>query len=115
MICISSSVSWGEHGGGLVQHQHLRPATEGLDDLHPLLSADGEVLDPGVGIEVEAEAGRDLPHQRPGGAQVQQSAGPGGDRKSTRLNSSHVAISYAVFCLTKNIEAEEASSPAWPH
>src|SRR5437870_8020433 len=28
---------------------------------------------------------------------------PGGDkdRKSTRLNSSHVAISYAVFCLKK--------------
>src|SRR5699024_12074862 len=24
------------------------------------------------------------------------------DRKSTRLNSSHVSISYAVFCLTKN-------------
>src|SRR5690625_5714832 len=24
---------------------------------------------------------------------------PSGDRKSTRLNSSHVAISYAVFCL----------------
>src|SRR5690606_42046813 len=26
---------------------------------------------------------------------------PGGDRKSTRLNSSHVKISYAVFCLKK--------------
>src|SRR5690625_6907947 len=26
---------------------------------------------------------------------------PVGDRKSTRLNSSHVAISYAVFCLKK--------------
>src|SRR5207249_9660055 len=26
---------------------------------------------------------------------------PGGDRKSTRLNSSHVSISYAVFCLKK--------------
>src|SRR5690625_6897055 len=26
---------------------------------------------------------------------------PPGDRKSTRLNSSHVAISYAVFCLKK--------------
>src|SRR5436305_13486103 len=25
----------------------------------------------------------------------------GGDRKSTRLNSSHVRISYAVFCLKK--------------
>src|SRR5439155_6084866 len=27
----------------------------------------------------------------------------GQDRKSTRLNSSHVAISYAVFCLKKKI------------
>src|SRR5690625_6530539 len=27
--------------------------------------------------------------------------GDRGDRKSTRLNSSHVAISYAVFCLKK--------------
>src|SRR5690625_2189156 len=26
------------------------------------------------------------------------------DRKSTRLNSSHVAISYAVFCLKKNTQ-----------
>src|SRR5207253_6860327 len=26
------------------------------------------------------------------------------DRKSTRLNSSHVAISYAVFCLKKKID-----------
>src|ERR1035441_10761057 len=25
-----------------------------------------------------------------------------GDRKSTRLNSSHLGISYAVFCLKKN-------------
>src|SRR5207253_8033025 len=29
------------------------------------------------------------------------SLGASGDRKSTRLNSSHVAISYAVFCLKK--------------
>src|SRR5690606_42027145 len=27
-----------------------------------------------------------------------------GDRKSTRLNSSHVKISYAVFCLKKKIK-----------
>src|SRR5256885_11075640 len=27
--------------------------------------------------------------------------GPGRDRKSTRLNSSHLVISYAVFCLKK--------------
>src|SRR5437899_9643922 len=31
-------------------------------------------------------------------------AGPHrGDRKSTRLNSSHLGISYAVFCLKKKI------------
>src|SRR5690349_22101636 len=29
-----------------------------------------------------------------------------GDRKSTRLNSSHVEISYAVFCLKKKIIGE---------
>src|SRR5690554_6927060 len=32
---------------------------------------------------------------------VVAAAGLGGDRKSTRLNSSHVRISYAVFCLKK--------------
>src|SRR5256885_3927732 len=30
------------------------------------------------------------------------------DRKSTRLNSSHLVISYAVFCLKKNIRPERA-------
>src|SRR5690625_6524944 len=29
------------------------------------------------------------------------------DRKSTRLNSSHVAISYAVFCLKKKKEIQD--------
>src|SRR5690606_40367982 len=31
------------------------------------------------------------------------------DRKSTRLNSSHVKISYAVFCLKKKISWESVS------
>src|SRR3712207_8295273 len=35
---------------------------------------------------------------RPGAAALRT----GGDRKSTRLNSSHANISYAVFCLKKN-------------
>src|SRR5437588_4371781 len=35
------------------------------------------------------------PVARPGGQTI------GGDRKSTRLNSSHTVISYAVFCLKK--------------
>src|SRR5690625_6180585 len=44
--------------------------------------------------------------------------GPGGwggrgapDRKSTRLNSSHVAISYAVFCLKKKTTHEQLTTP----
>src|SRR5699024_11984472 len=32
------------------------------------------------------------------------------DRKSTRLNSSHVSISYAVFCLKKKIQASTMTS-----
>src|SRR5258707_6873951 len=32
-----------------------------------------------------------------------------GDRKSTRLNSSHANISYAVFCLKKNNEHSPSS------
>src|SRR5699024_12455723 len=35
------------------------------------------------------------------GAHIESLAGALTDRKSTRLNSSHVSISYAVFCLKK--------------
>src|SRR3712207_8984352 len=49
-----------------------------------------------------------LPHRQRGETPAQRPARPGGrgtprlDRKSTRLNSSHANISYAVFCLKKN-------------
>src|SRR2546430_11754513 len=37
------------------------------------------------------------------------------DRKSTRLNSSHSQISYAVFCLKKkNINSQHLSTPLRP-
>src|SRR5690554_7306586 len=36
---------------------------------------------------------------------------PGQDRKSTRLNSSHVRISYAVFCLKKKIKTHRLIIP----
>src|SRR5690348_17767479 len=40
---------------------------------------------------------------------------PRGDRKSTRLNSSHPSISYAVFCLKKKKKPQRSrqSSPEW--
>src|SRR5437868_12516107 len=37
-------------------------------------------------------------------SQVTKTIEDGVDRKSTRLNSSHVSISYAVFCLKKKIK-----------
>src|SRR5260221_5282904 len=37
----------------------------------------------------------------PDGPTTPRRLGDGGDRKSTRLNSSHTVISYAVFCLKK--------------
>src|SRR5207249_10513451 len=40
----------------------------------------------------------------PRGHGAQQSMTSGKDRKSTRLNSSHVSISYAVFCLKKKMK-----------
>src|SRR5690242_20948669 len=41
------------------------------------------------------------PRGRTGGRAPAAAAGPRPDRKSTRLNSSHMSISYAVFCLKK--------------
>src|SRR5438874_3935357 len=35
------------------------------------------------------------------------------DRKSTRLNSSHVEISYAVFCLKKKTQRDAAKLASW--
>src|SRR5437773_9430577 len=52
-------------------------------------------------------------HSSSDGRSRQRSSGrrgqPGakrGDRKSTRLNSSHITISYAVFCLKKKTHIE---------
>src|SRR3712207_8627252 len=45
-----------------------------------------------IAPEPEPEPEADLPPVSPGGDE---------DRKSTRLNSSHANISYAVFCLKK--------------
>src|SRR5438874_7998330 len=67
-----------------------------------------------IGLAVDHRTGRQQPvdqHRVPGGDLVlPRRMAPGGrDRKSTRLNSSHVEISYAVFCLKKKRVRVEAS------
>src|SRR2546427_5936910 len=46
----------------------------------------------------------------PFGGILAGAGGGGGDRKSTRLNSSHSQISYAVFCLKKKTNASIISA-----
>src|SRR3712207_8023024 len=51
--------------------------------------------------------------ERMGSTATEQGAGlgaPESDRKSTRLNSSHANISYAVFCLKKKKTSKANSS-----
>src|SRR5439155_27198778 len=71
---------------------------------------------------VGAAVGRDLRRLEPVAVGVAEEVFPGRrraidageveasiDRKSTRLNSSHVAISYAVFCLKKKKDTRNNS------
>src|SRR5690242_21536846 len=44
---------------------------------------------------------------RRAGRQAEAAVHAVGDRKSTRLNSSHMSISYAVFCLKKKTKKQE--------
>src|SRR5437588_8988709 len=59
-----------------------------------------------IGIQIEFRAVRGLPAGR---RQLREPRFPDRagaiDRKSTRLNSSHTVISYAVFCLKKKTNA----------
>src|SRR3712207_8208427 len=73
-----------------VQHlmdQHEVEAIAEHRQVHGVAEPHPRMRDPGA-VEVRAR------HRQHGGRHVQ-------DRKSTRLNSSHANISYAVFCLKK--------------
>src|SRR5215208_5712396 len=89
-------IAWPLRVVGLAAVRHLirfffndTPTTEiytlSLHDALPIFVARAQARERQVGVR----ARRDGQLQRDG------------DRKSTRLNSSHVAISYAVFCLKK--------------
>src|SRR5689334_24781222 len=64
--------------------------------LQPLGQDAAEGFGPAAQVGVEPEHLGEL-----GEATVEAERGAGQDRKSTRLNSSHSSISYAVFCLKK--------------
>src|SRR3712207_7276803 len=70
----------------------------GGDRLHRAWDARWTARLPALG-GVEVDADREL--LGPDGEQRRVVDRPAQDRKSTRLNSSHANISYAVFCLKK--------------
>src|SRR5690625_3562962 len=112
-------------GEAIVGNWNSPPATYIHDDLHArsLVLDDGEVrlvivIVDNVSIKREVyDAAKHMIHHRTGipmshmmmaATHTHSGTSAGkkgsarrGDRKSTRLNSSHVAISYAVFCLKK--------------
>src|SRR5438132_10500653 len=97
----------------IIHRVHLSYPTRRSSDL-PQLAALIEIgntgrgdLDEGLSQRVErtepghtGREGRQVPQELAGADGLR---GPCGDRKSTRLNSSHTVNSYAVFCLKKNI------------
>ncbi len=64
MVKNSIDLLRGEDGGGLVEHDVAGLAVEHLDDLDPLLHADGEILDDRIGVDVEAAHLGGLPDRR---------------------------------------------------
>src|SRR2546430_7218099 len=87
--------------------------TLSLHDALPICSASHPDTSP-----VKGNAGSGFPERRPvaspdrnrGPARASNRSHPrAADRKSTRLNSSHSQISYAVFCLKKKKKENQSS------
>src|SRR5262245_65275056 len=96
----------------------LGMVTNRASSVRPLEIVDGSVAgEPALELRVRVDAAngvdlldvrridRELDAQPVGARRVERHAvaviGLAADRKSTRLNSSHLGISYAVFCLKK--------------
>src|SRR3712207_8844296 len=73
--------------------------TLSLHDALPICTVTATETNRPAAVVVVVEVATGWPATRGGAADA---VAPGADRKSTRLNSSHANISYAVFCLKKN-------------
>src|SRR3989442_7057130 len=80
-----------------------RPPRSTLFPYTTLFRSRIQILAIRMGLEALAQA-----------AHLAQAFAPGAtvDRKSTRLNSSHVRISYAVFCLKKKTYSDHSRIPS---
>src|SRR5437899_7570912 len=83
-----------------------------LDACHLLGLADGGLDRLHRGVDVDDDSAPEAARGRGADADDVEAAVRGrlGDRKSTRLNSSHLGISYAVFCLKKKKKTKKQNS-----
>src|ERR1035438_10649194 len=81
-----SSAAWGQHSGKTGPKYDKANEVKITGVIEEVREVPGEFE--GVHLVVKTETKTVLVHVAP-------------DRKSTRLNSSHLGISYAVFCLKK--------------
>src|SRR2546426_7632231 len=65
----------------------------------------------GLDVVEGMDAVRGEPVVDPHGVRAGRKGLSEGDRKSTRLNSSHLVISYAVFCLKKKKNTTQTRTP----
>src|SRR2546422_8322503 len=85
----------------LFPYTTLFRSRKGVEHRPERLVAHGPALGPGL----RATGGRESTH---GGVLEEPVADRDPDRKSTRLNSSHGYISYAVFCLKKKKNSDQS-------
>src|SRR5207253_5434861 len=81
----------------LVEPLRLRQCAKGIENSRERIAPCGIVVDPFHNLVASGNGCLDHFRREPRSAEGTVRR----DRKSTRLNSSHVAISYAVFCLKK--------------
>src|SRR5690625_6226271 len=99
------------HGGGVT----IRPSCQkmpltvefGPGSPHGVLGT-GRVCRAALPLGPRDRTGEQLPTQR--GDRIFEGSDSWADRKSTRLNSSHVASSYAVFCLKKKTTRRQSQA-----
>src|SRR5699024_12254447 len=83
-------------------HRHLHSfPTRRSSDLLPVIGIRLIMPTAATGFDYEGLSGETYPDRMAGAKEGRFHIDGLPDRKSTRLNSSHVSISYAVFCLKK--------------
>src|SRR5258708_15506340 len=100
--------------GSSIVHQRVKIPTpwESTNTFESLTCRAVRRLQGAVAAEQEMDGRRRVGERlRQAGTEV-PGIGNHGDRKSTRLNSSHQIISYAVFCLKKKNKEQHGRDPA---